>query len=207
MSESAEPLRARQRRDTERRLIHLARTMTAQHGINGFTIDQLCESAGLSRRTFFNYFASKDDAVIGLPMQRAGAAAAARFLAGGDGMANGPAPDILRDLVDLTVARWDALDITAQTASELIAALRREPRLFQRMTEISVERERFDARLVEQREDLPIGDLRAAAAAQIMGSMTRAATEEFLQSERPDSFRAILERRLAAAGELFGLRR
>lgn len=43
-----------------------ARRSTVEHGLHGFTIEQLCETVGVSRRTFFNHFASKDDAVLGI---------------------------------------------------------------------------------------------------------------------------------------------
>lgn len=43
-----------------------ARRATIEHGLHGFTIEQLCETVGVSRRTFFNHFASKDDAVLGI---------------------------------------------------------------------------------------------------------------------------------------------
>lgn len=43
-----------------------ARRATVEHGLHGFTIEQLCETVGVSRRTFFNHFASKDDAVLGI---------------------------------------------------------------------------------------------------------------------------------------------
>ncbi len=43
-----------------------ARRATIAHGLHGFTIEQLCATVGVSRRTFFNHFASKDDAVLGI---------------------------------------------------------------------------------------------------------------------------------------------
>lgn len=43
-----------------------ARRATIAHGLHGFTIEQLCDTVGVSRRTFFNHFASKDDAVLGI---------------------------------------------------------------------------------------------------------------------------------------------
>ena len=49
-----------------RRMIVEARRSTVEHGLHGFTIEQLCETVGVSRRTFFNHFASKDDAVLGI---------------------------------------------------------------------------------------------------------------------------------------------
>lgn len=36
-------------------------------GFDGFTMDDLAESAGVSRRTLFNYFPGKADAVLGAP--------------------------------------------------------------------------------------------------------------------------------------------
>jgi AcrR family transcriptional regulator len=47
-------------------MIVAARRATIEHGLHGFTIEQLCETVGVSRRTFFNHFASKDDAVLGI---------------------------------------------------------------------------------------------------------------------------------------------
>ncbi|MGN7191940.1 MULTISPECIES: TetR/AcrR family transcriptional regulator [unclassified Curtobacterium] len=53
-------------RALRRRMVVEARRATIEHGLHGFTIEQLCETVGVSRRTFFNHFASKDDAVLGI---------------------------------------------------------------------------------------------------------------------------------------------
>lgn len=53
-------------RALRRRVVVEARRATIEHGLHGFTIEQLCETVGVSRRTFFNHFASKDDAVLGI---------------------------------------------------------------------------------------------------------------------------------------------
>lgn len=53
-------------RALRRRMVVEARHATIEHGLHGFTIEQLCETVGVSRRTFFNHFASKDDAVLGI---------------------------------------------------------------------------------------------------------------------------------------------
>jgi AcrR family transcriptional regulator len=42
-----------------------AQRLTDERGFDGFTMDDLAEAAGLSRRTLFNYFPSKADAVLG----------------------------------------------------------------------------------------------------------------------------------------------
>lgn len=42
-----------------------AQRLTEAHGLDGFTMDDLAEAADVSRRTLFNYFPSKIDAVLG----------------------------------------------------------------------------------------------------------------------------------------------
>lgn len=44
-------------------LLEATRTVTAEHGIDAATIEQIAEHAGVSRRTFFNYFPSVDAAL------------------------------------------------------------------------------------------------------------------------------------------------
>ena len=102
MPQSATSTRERRKADTARGLAEAARGLTIEHGLNGFTIEELCERVGVSRRTFFNYFASKENAVIGVPVDRDESGASERFLAAGArGMAS-----LVDDLVDLHLDRW-----------------------------------------------------------------------------------------------------
>lgn len=55
-------------RALRRRMIVEARRATVEHGLHGFTLEQLCETVGVSRRTFFNHFASKEDVVLGIEL-------------------------------------------------------------------------------------------------------------------------------------------
>ncbi|MBA8989586.1 AcrR family transcriptional regulator [Curtobacterium pusillum] len=55
-------------RALRRRMIVEARRSTVEHGLHGFTIEQLCDTVGVSRRTFFNHFASKEDVVLGIEL-------------------------------------------------------------------------------------------------------------------------------------------
>src|SRR5690606_35165819 len=54
-------------RATEERITRTAQQLTVEHGLDGFTMDELAEATGLSRRTLFNHFPSKIDAVLGNP--------------------------------------------------------------------------------------------------------------------------------------------
>lgn len=53
------------RRDTEDRISDRAQKLVEQHGLDGFTMEDLAAAADVSRRTLFNYFPSKIDAVLG----------------------------------------------------------------------------------------------------------------------------------------------
>lgn len=75
-------LRDRRRRQTSERIAAEARLLTDRHGLDGWTMEDLAEAAEVSRRTLFNYFPGKVDAVLGatpeLPEDLL-----ARFLEGG----------------------------------------------------------------------------------------------------------------------------
>lgn len=212
MSNSAVSSRERRRRETELALVSEARQLTADVGLAGFTLEQLCERAGVSRRTFFNYFASKEDAVLGMGLHRHDHDAEAAFLAGGT--AEGAiSPTLLDDLAALVSARWAAMDIAPESIAELITAVEREPRLLPRVLAHAAEMERTDARLIERRDGLPEGDLRAHVAAQLIGAIARDTAAAFLGAgpgEAPPpthnpgrTYGELYAERLAAARELF----
>ncbi|MFE7845956.1 TetR/AcrR family transcriptional regulator [Microbacterium sp. NPDC057407] len=201
MADSADSPREVRRADTTRALIRASRRLTADRGLAGFTVEELCSEVAVSRRTFFNYFSSKDDAVLGVPIERTDAAAIARFVAGGSSDP-GLSPTLLTDLAVLAEERWQALDIAPDTVGDLFRAVEREPRLLKRMLDLGAEGERADARLIEQREGLEPGDLRARVAAQIVGALVRSAAEEFL-ADGSRTFLEIFDRRIDAARSLF----
>jgi len=201
--QSATGLRGAKREDTTRTLVRSARRLTAERGLAGFTVEDVCEEAGVSRRTFFNYFATKDDAVIGFSLQRSDADAVEAFLAADAGQPGTISETLLLDLVTLSEVRWRTLDIAPETIEELAAAVDREPRLHERLLTLASEAERLDARLIEQREGLPEGDLRAQVAAQIIEALCRGAAVEFLDGTSTDTFIDIFERRIGAAHHLF----
>lgn len=59
-------LRDRKRVETRARLEKAATELVLSEGLDGATVDAICESADVSPRTFFNYFDTKEDAVLGL---------------------------------------------------------------------------------------------------------------------------------------------
>jgi AcrR family transcriptional regulator len=60
----AEGLRERKRRETRQRIAEVALRLFLADGYNGTTLDAIAAAAGISRRTFFSYFKSKDDIIL-----------------------------------------------------------------------------------------------------------------------------------------------
>ncbi|MDP2775025.1 MAG: TetR family transcriptional regulator [Nocardioides sp.] len=106
MTESA-TTRERRRLETERRITVCAQQLTDERGLDGFTMDELAEAADVSRRTLFNYFPSKVDAVLGnapdLPPS-----VLATFHAGG------PHGDLVDDLGELAAVLLSTKTLTRE---------------------------------------------------------------------------------------------
>ena len=59
------PARGRRQRTSHAELERVAFGLFAEKGFDQTTIDDIAEAAGIGRRTFFNYYASKNDLVWG----------------------------------------------------------------------------------------------------------------------------------------------
>ena len=58
-------LREQKRLATRHRIEDAATRLVDESSFDEVTIEEICEAAGISRRTFFNYFSTKESAVIG----------------------------------------------------------------------------------------------------------------------------------------------
>ena len=88
-------LRERKRLATRREIQRAVLTLCAQRSIDKVTIDEISRVAEISPRTFFNYFASKDSALVGDELELACDADVERFISGG------PGGDVMADLAEL----------------------------------------------------------------------------------------------------------
>ena len=181
-------------RKTAASLTAVSRRLTAEHGLAGFTIEEVCDEVEVSRRTFFNYFATKEDAVIGGDTEGDFALLTEAFLAG----ESGDWSRALQDLVDLAVAHIESDDVDALTHTHFMAALEREPRLLSRFIGVSRERERQMRTLIAKREGVAEDDPRAAAVVSIMATLMQSSAQRFVDPANTQDFATILTTSLAA---------
>lgn len=64
MADARSGLRERTRRAVQAELIDVAQRLFVEHGYEGTTIDQIATAVGMSQRSFFRYFAGKDELVL-----------------------------------------------------------------------------------------------------------------------------------------------
>lgn len=196
MNESA-TIDRRQRRmvETASRLTSVSRRLTAQHGLGGFTIEELCDEVGVSRRTFFNYFPSKEDAVIGADSEAESQVFSEQFLARG----SRGWPVVIDDLLELAIQHFGAMEGTAREHADLFAALDREPRLLKRFIGMTIERERQIAALVAEREGVGNDDPRAQAVVYVLFGLLRSVGDRLHGLAAPSDLASLLTESLAAA--------
>ncbi|BDZ47785.1 hypothetical protein GCM10025867_00260 [Frondihabitans sucicola] len=127
---------------TRAALTSLARRLTAASGLAGFTVQQLCDEVGISRRTFFNYFPSKESAVLGIE-NGLDEVLLDRFVVARRA-APGERRDLADDLIDLAIGHFAAMSPSASDIDDLVTALQREPKLITTMIQSGrAEQQRF----------------------------------------------------------------
>lgn len=109
-------------------IIAAAQRLAVEHGYSGFTVEELAEAVGVSRRTLFNHVASKEEAVLGmLPVLTDEQVATLR--------AGGPTGDLVEDLVITAIDSLGGDDSTAQEWQRLHDVIQRNPELLVRVQE------------------------------------------------------------------------
>jgi AcrR family transcriptional regulator len=64
VSDKPEGLRERKRRETSERIIEKGLKLFVKNGYEATTLEAIAQAAGISRRTFFYYFKSKEDVLL-----------------------------------------------------------------------------------------------------------------------------------------------
>lgn len=196
MTESAPSLREQKRWETSRRITVCAQRLTDAHGIDGFTMDELADAAEVSRRTLFNYFPSKTDAVLG-EAPEISEADLATFVAGGP---HGNLVDDVAELARIALAVKQPDRASLELGRRVLNG---NPRL------LACAHERFEsvavefAALVLEREgaDYPAG--RARLLLHVLLALFDTAMVELIQDTTDRTLPDVFDDQLAAARSLF----
>lgn len=157
-----------------------AQVLADDRGLDGFTMEELAESAGVSRRTLFNYFPGKLDAVLG-DHRELSEQALAQFHARGAG------GNLVVDLRDLAYDLLEGPELRREDVLRFRRVLHANPRL------LAAAHDRFlvlTGHIVEQiraREGAAFDAHRAQVAVRLLCALFDSAFEIFLSDpeERP----------------------
>ena len=179
-----------------------ARKLTAAHGLAGFTIEDVCEPAGISRRTFFNYFASKEAAVIGTAPDAFENDAMCRFMAGGkaDGTLS---PTLLDDIVEVAIESLDEIFDIAGTITHVHEIIAREPAFLAKFISDSKQFQQQFAEYIARREGIASSDPRLHLLIQLVSGLVHSTAHEFFSRGGTGSIGPALRKALALSRELF----
>lgn len=198
-------LRERKRAATRAAITAVARSLTAERGLNGYTVEEACERTGISRRTFFNYFPTKEDAIIGHVDDDFPAAVVSRFVAGGAGSpAGGISPTLLSHLVRLSLDLSEQMTASEEETRQLIGVIQKEPQLMLRIIGASEQREAEFARMLAARENVPPDHPVVRMAVLLLGSIARKTSAAYFSADNTRPYRDMLLENVAAARSLFG---
>jgi AcrR family transcriptional regulator len=190
------PIRERTRRLAQTELTMVAQDLFLEQGYDSTTVDQIAAAAGMSKRTFFRYFPSKDDLVIGkydLFADRMAEALDAR-------PADEPVWESLRRVFDITLdyvqddhqrARNDAMEAIVRSTPQLYA---RYLEKMQRVQDLLIGR--VAVRLTS-RDQVPT-DPRPAAIVGAAFACMQAARHAWFASDRDEAFGNYLDNAMAA---------
>ena len=140
-------LRERNRVDNRAATVEAAFTLFARHGYDHVTVADICAAAGIGRRTFFRYFATKDD-VLTEPAREMTAQVAAAITSA---PADQPEPAVLRS----ALTEIASYALTHRSRLQQLAEVRRTSVTvrWSPFTRLSEQEQRLAQQLVDRRGD------------------------------------------------------
>ncbi|MET4583663.1 AcrR family transcriptional regulator [Conyzicola nivalis] len=117
-------LRERKRLATRRAIQFAVLELVAERGLENVTVDEISRVADISPRTFFNYFTSKEDALIGDPPTLPDDARVDEFVAAG------PHSDILSGLGDMLATSGESVPDDLDLLKLRRSLMKQHPQLF-----------------------------------------------------------------------------
>jgi AcrR family transcriptional regulator len=195
-------LRDRKRLETRARIESAALFLVLRDGLEGTTIDAISERADISARTFFNYFDSKDSAILGVP--HAGPDEEVASVEHGD--------DLVSSVVRLLMnAMGVALETHASMHQDRLEVVRRHPQVLTgQMAQLSARADRLTAAIEELMAATPaFADSenlapRAELLLALCGGAVRSAARTWASEGGPQPVQDIEQRATALIKEVVG---
>jgi AcrR family transcriptional regulator len=196
---NAEPgLRERKWIATRDALVDAARALSVEHGFSHFTVEQLCEQVGVSRRTFFNYFPTKEDAFLGQPHEGIPSEVAEDFVSKG-----AISPGLFDDMAEVLCTLTESMPFTPGTFDQMLAAIAKDPKLMAVIRRSSDRKESAFRELVGRREGIDPADPRAHMATALLTAVAHRTVAEFFRPDNTRTYRDVLTSHVAAVKALF----
>jgi AcrR family transcriptional regulator len=190
-------LRERKKAATRQALYEAVLHLAVDRGLDAVTVDAIADAANVSRRTFSNYFANKEDALLYGDRVRVG-----RML---DELrarpANEPPWQALTRIAVKLYAEMDPVDPKWLAQLQLV---RRHPSLLAQQVAAQAALERDLAVEIEARGKSPAGEpMRSRVLAAIFLATLRTVTHVWAEEISSEPLSAAIEAGLARAGERF----
>jgi len=179
-------LRERKKRATRHALFEAAVRLAAEHGAEHVTVEAISERAGVSPRTFFNYFKSREEAfVMSDPEAGERIRQAVR-----EAPAERSTLDVLRDVMAEQIA---GMDLDRELWSLVALVLSRSPELTSRLLSLQAAEEQafieaFATRLRQQGGFGPRAELYARLLASLSATATRVAMTHWYEHNGAEPF-------------------
>jgi AcrR family transcriptional regulator len=167
--------RDRKKLATRAALSAAALRLVAEHGLEHVTVEQISEACDVSSRTFFNYFANKDEAVLGGDQEIGNTLDLFRALPADMG--------VFEALRLAFVPVIHQMEDHRETVSLRMRVVGDNPQLLPRLLATSVESEMAVAAAVADRLGLPAGHSYPGVAAAVTGAAFRVALMRWANEE------------------------
>ncbi|MEZ0351534.1 TetR family transcriptional regulator [Mycobacterium sp. pR1184] len=174
-------LRERRRRETSADIRNAAVRLALERGFDKVTIEEICAEAGISTRTFFNYFPNKESAIAYGPSD-----IPAELVA--DFVAAGPAPYsvVLAELITLAAHHLRDVPPLREQAAHMLELAKTSPAV---LAAFLADLERFQLQLTDiivRRQDMKPDDEMAALISALALTAVRSGLEKWASSESVD---------------------
>ncbi|MBF6174836.1 TetR family transcriptional regulator [Nocardia blacklockiae] len=163
-------LREQKKRQTRLELCMAARRLTLERGLDATTAEDVAKAVGVSPRTFFNYYETKLDAVVGPVGEIGTPESRAAFVAGG------PTGVLIDDLTWMYASGYEPDSEVRESISLVAEIIKQESRVLAAFVAAGARHEQALGELLSARMGSDVSAQFAAVTAHLMSALsTRAA--------------------------------